>query len=340
MVARFVLGRGRRDASQAARHRQGPWLGEQRDRCAARPSGPRPPGFHTVFGAQREDERLSVTGLETGNGNTGGFADLQSAITDRTFLVANIRYDANDQFGDATTVRVAPSDIVPGTETRRKGSVGTGFKPPTLNQFYQDYPGLRFFGTPNLRPEKSFGYDAGLEQPLFDGRVTIGGTYVETDFSDLVDTAYFPTYGTHVNVGRAVAYGAESFVSLRFNAAWSGRVDYTNTSTKGEVANRELLRRPRHKVGATAIWTPLPGLTLTGTTLFLGAFVDGNRDFSVTRLKNPGFTLVNLSANHAWSETLTLFARIDSLFDRRDQNPTGFLGAGLGVYGGVRVATF
>lgn len=297
------------------------------------------PGNLLLFGAQREDERIETTGLNRANGNTGGFAELQSAITDRAFLVANIRHDANDQFGGATTFRVAPSYILPGTETRLKGSVGTGFKPPTLSQLYQDYPGFRFFGNPALRPEESFGFDGGFEQPLGE-RVLVGATYFETDFRNLIQTAYFPTYSTNVNVGRAVAYGAESFVSVKLTNTFSARADYTNTVTKDEVANQELLRRPRHKVSLTGIWTPLPNLTLTGTLISIGSFVDGNRDFSITRLKNPGFTLVNLSANYVWSETTTLFARIDNLFDQRYQNPTGFLGPGLAVYGGVRLTTF
>lgn len=297
------------------------------------------PGHLLLFGAQREDERIETTGLNRGNGNSAGFAEIHSAFSERVFLVANLRYDANDQFGGATTFRVAPSYILPGTETRLKGSVGTGFKPPTLSQLYQDYPGFRFFGNPNLRPEESFGFDAGFEQPLGE-RVLVGATYFDTDFRNLIQTAYFPTYATNVNVGRAVAYGAESFVSVRFTDGFSARVDYTNTVTKDEVAGQELLRRPRHKVSVTGIWNPLPDLSLTGTLISVGSFVDGNRDFSVTRLTNPGFLIVNLSANYAWSETTTLFARIDNLFDERYQNPTGFLGPGLAVYGGVRLTSF
>ncbi len=40
------------------------------------------------------------------------------------------------------------------------------------------------------------------------------------------------------------------------------------------------------------------------------------------------------------SEAVTLFGRVNNLFDRRYENPTGFLGRGLSVYGGVRLATF
>ncbi len=125
-----------------------------------------------VWGTQREDERFETTGIDRSNGNSAGFAELQTTPFAGAALVANIRHDSNDQFGGATTFRVAPSYIVPATDTRLKGSVGTGFKPPTLSQLYQDYPGFRFFGNPNLRPEESFGFDGGFEQPLFDGFMT------------------------------------------------------------------------------------------------------------------------------------------------------------------------
>jgi vitamin B12 transporter len=35
-----------------------------------------------------------------------------------------------------------------------------------------------------------------------------------------------------------------------------------------------------------------------------------------------------------------VFARIDNLFNLHYQNPTGFLAPGLGVFGGVRFASY
>jgi vitamin B12 transporter len=302
------------------------------------------PGNIVLFGAQRDEESLFTTSpgsvpdsLRARNGNTAGYGEVQLTPFHRAFLVANLRHDENDQFGPATTFRVAPSYILPFTDTRLKGSVGTGFKAPTLSQLYQSFPAFNFFANPNLRPEESLGYDAGFEQPLGD-RVLVGATYYRNDFANLINTN--ASFTSNENVGKAVSYGAEAFVSVRFSETLSGRVDYTNTVTKNEITNQELLRRPRHKGSATAFWNPLPGLTFSGTVIVLGSFVDGNRDFSVPRLKNPGFTLVNLAVNYDVSETVSVFGRIDNLFDRRYENPTGFLGPGLAVYGGVRMTTF
>jgi len=302
------------------------------------------PGNLLLFGAQRDEESLFTTSpgsvpafLRARNGNTAGYGEAQLTPFDRAFLVANIRHDENDQFGPATTFRVAPSYILPFTETRIKGSVGSGFKAPTLSQLYQSFPAFNFFANPNLKPEESLGYDAGFEQPLGE-RVLVGATYYHNDFTNLINTN--ASFTSNENVGRAVSYGAEAFVSVRLTDTLSGRIDYTNTVTKNEITNQELLRRPRHKGSATALWTPLPGLTVSGTVIVLGHFVDGNRDFSVPRLKNPGFTLVNLAVTYDVSESVSVFGRIDNLFDRRYENPTGFLGPGLAVYGGVRLTAF
>ena len=307
------------------------------------------PGNLLLFGAQRDEESLSTRdpnpggsgNLDRRNGNAAGYAEAQLTPFERAAVVANVRHDENDQFGAATTFRVAPSYIVPYTDTRIRGSVGTGFKAPTLVQLYQSFPLFFFVANPNLRPEESFGYDAGIEQPIGD-RIVVGGTYYANDFTNLIQTQFnpMPSNSTSVNIGRAESYGAEAFISAKLTETWSARVDYTNTVTKDLIANQELLRRPRHKGSLTTFWNPLPDLTFSGTVIVLGSFVDGNRDFSIARLKNPGFTIVNLAVNYDVSETVSMFGRVDNLFDRRYENPTGFLGPGLAVYGGVRLTTF
>lgn len=306
------------------------------------------PGNLILFGAQRDEERLinqdpnpfGTGELKARNGNTAGYAEVQLTPFERAALVANIRHDVNDAFGPATTFRVAPSYILPYTETRLKGSVGSGFKTPTLYQLYVNIPSFGQVANPNLKPEESLGWDAGLEQPIGD-YVVVGGTYFHNDFKNLINTEFLPGFQYRwVNVDRAESYGAEAFISVKFSDELTVRGDYTNTVTKDLIDHQELLRRPRHKGTVTAFWTPLPGLTLSGTLLVLGSFVDGNRDFSTPRLKNPGFTTVNLAAEYQVSEAVTLFGRVDNLFDRRYENPTGFLGRGLSVYGGVRLTTF
>jgi outer membrane cobalamin receptor len=62
---------------------------------------------------------------------------LQASYAKHLFLTANIREDDNDSFGQHMTYRIAPSVILPFTDTTIKASYGTGFKAPTLSQLFQ-----------------------------------------------------------------------------------------------------------------------------------------------------------------------------------------------------------
>lgn len=292
-----------------------------------------------LFGAEREDESLNNKTLRPNpsNGNSAGFVQLQSDWEKRAFLVANLRYDANDAFGDAVTYRVAPAVIVPGSETKLKASVGTGFKSPTLSQLFVSFPAFGFFANPNLRPEESFGWDVGFEQPIAGDRIRVGATYFDNNFRNLIQARFSGFTSTNENVGRASAYGVESFVSFVFSETLQAQVTYTNTATKNEILGNELLRRPRNKVATTLDWQPLDRLTLSGTAIFIGPQVDGNRDFSIPRLRTNPYTLVNVAANYRATDQVQVFARVDNLFDRRIEDPTGFLRPGLSAFAGLRI---
>jgi len=45
-----------------------------------------------------------------------------------------------------------------------------------------------------------------------------------------------------------------------------------------------------------------------------------------------------VAANYGVNDNVTVFARIDNLFDERYQDPNGFLRPGFGIFGGVRLA--
>jgi len=294
-------------------------------------------GHSLIMGLQYERERLDTASLTASNGNKAAFLEYQGNIQDRFFLAANIRRDDDGSYGGHTTYRVAPAVIVPGTETKLKASYGTGFKAPTLNELFIDYrPGYNFFGNPNLKPEESRGWDVGFEQPLFDKRLQLGATWFQNDIENLIVTN--TTRDSYANVGRAKTKGVEAFTALEISPQFRIRADYTFTLAKDESAHQELLRRPRHKASTTASWTPMEKLTLSATLIYVGPWVDGNRDFSVPRLKAKGATLVKLAAEYKATDKVTVFGRIDNLFDKSWENPVGFLVPGFGAFGGIKVA--
>jgi len=68
------------------------------------------------------------------------------------------------------------------------------------------------------------------------------------------------------------------------------------------------------------------------TSVKVGGWIDGNRDFSIPRLLAPGYTTVDLAADYAVTSQVTVGARLSNLFDERYQTPVGFLGPGRGAF--------
>ena len=262
-----------------------------------------------------------------------GYAELQSQLGEHWFSALNVRYDDNDRFGGKVTYRIAPAWVSTATGTKLKASIGSGFKAPTLSELFQDFAPF-FFANPNLRPESSVGYDAGVEQGLAGNRLRVGATYYHNRIRDLITTDVTGT--TWANVGRATTDGVESFIACQPVGQLTLRVDYTYTQATDDVLQQELLRRPRHKGTLNATWQATDALLFNVNVLAVSGWVDGNRDFSIPRLDAPGYTTVNLAAAFDVTRALTVFGRVDNLFDRHYQNPVGFLQPALGVFAGIR----
>lgn len=287
------------------------------------------------LGAETQADTIDNTTRATNN-NNAGFVQLQSKFGERVFSTLSLRHDDNERFGGKTTYRVAPALAVPETGTKFLGSVGTGFKAPSLDQLFTNYPSFNFFDNPNLQPEESFGYDAGFEQAVFEKRVRFGATYFHNDIDNLIVTNDSGT--SYANVAKAETFGAESFIAWKPLDRLSLRADYTYTIARDAVLDRPLLRRPKHKASLTAGVQATEAFNLSATVLYVGSRVDGNRDFSIQRQKGDGYALVNLAGVYDLGNGVTFFARVENLFDREYEDPNGFLRPGFGAFAGVRVA--
>jgi vitamin B12 transporter len=293
------------------------------------------PGQVLVLGAEHEMDRLNDRSPVSAHvTNDAGYIELQSSFGERFFNSTSFRFDDNGQFGGQPTFRVAPAYLIPETGTKLKGSVGSGFKAPTLDELYDSFPAFGFFANPNLKPETSLGYDFGFEQSLWDKQVEFGSTHFHNDISNLIQT----TATTYENIGRAMTYGAENFVAYKPWEKLTLRADYTYTMANDEVTHTELLRRPKHKASLNAKWQATDALSLSATAVYTGEWADINRSGSQSGLRSTPYTLVNLAGSYDLGHGLTAFARINNLLDRHYQDPIGFQHQGLGVFGGLQVA--
>lgn len=288
-----------------------------------------------VMGLENQSEELHTTAITPSTDTQAGSVELQSSFDDILFNSISVRHDRNSRFGGDNTYRIAPSIHVPNSGLRLKGSLGTAFKAPSLNDLFVDDVPDNFFSNPNLKPEKSIGYDAGFDQTLLDKRLQFGSTYFHNSIKNLITTN--DAFTTNINVGKAETYGFENFVSVKPESDLTLRADYTYTIANDEVKHQELLRRPKHKASLTGTWQATPVAMLSATALYVGSWIDTDRYGNISRLKSDGYTVFNLAGTYDLGDGVTAFARIDNLFDKTYQDPVGFDRPGLGVFAGIRV---
>jgi vitamin B12 transporter len=292
-------------------------------------------GHALILGLEDQTDRLLDSPISVENGNSAGFAELQSEIVPNLFVAASGRYDDNERFGGKGTWRIAPAYLIPRSGTKLKASYGTGFKAPSLTQLFVSFPAFNFFANPNLEPEESEGFDFGFEQSVAEERVQFGATYFHNDITNLI--AANATFTSLINVGAATTQGVETFMSVAVTERFKVRADYTYTDAIDDTTGLELLRRPKHKASLNVVWIPIDRLTISASALYVGSQVDGNRSFSIQRLDTDPYFLVNLAADYDLGKGVTLFARIDNVFDERYENPTGFQRPGFGAFAGIHV---
>lgn len=255
-------------------------------------------------------------------------------VRERFFITAGVRADRHGQAGSAVTYRVAPAYLIVATGTKFKATLGTGFKSPSLYQLYAPATSWGPIGNAGLRPERSTGWDAGIEQNLLAGRVVLGLTWFDNAFRDLID---YDSMAGYVNIGRARTKGLEASAKAEPGGGVRLGASYTRLSARDEDAGTELLRRPRGKFCAD-VGARLAGrFDLTVTGLYVGRRLD--RDFSAYPYQTvalPGYVLVGAVLTAAVNSRLEVFARLDNVLNARYEQVWGYGAPGLSLRTGFR----
>jgi len=250
----------------------------------------------------------------------------QINLWDAWFSTIGVRLDDHDRFGSKATYRFTTAYLFKQTDTRLKGSYGSGFKAPSLYQLYSSY------GSPDLQPDKSIGWDLGLEQGLPFLRTMFGATWFKNRYSQMID--FDMSTWTYNNVAKAHSQGLELTTAVQPLDELSLRFAYTYMETEDDSTGKELVRRPQNKLSFDANYT-----FLKKTNLSLGLVYVGSRynDKGNTQ-ELGGYTLVNLAVSYDVTKNMQLFGRVDNLLDREYEEVLGYGTPGIGAYAGVKVS--
>jgi vitamin B12 transporter len=255
---------------------------------------------------------------------------------------AGVRVDSPEDFDEEVTWHFAPSYRVPSWGTRFKGSIGTGFKTPSLferfgfNPTESPFGNTVYRGNPDLDPEESFGWEVGFEQELLDGRVSFGSTYFQSDVENAVVTVFDASFNsTTSNNTDLDIYGIESFVEGAVNEALSLRADHTFLRAEDESTGLQVVRRPKHKLSVDARLRIAANARLTGGVVLLSGIND--IDFTTGGTTGlPGYAIFRMAGELDINERFSVTARVENLTDRDYEIANGFKGPGLEAFLGGR----
>lgn len=267
-------------------------------------------------------------------------AGIQSTLWRRLTFTGGLREDQVSGVGDAFTWRGGVVLAVPEIRSRFKLSGGTAFLAPSLFDLFG--AGSGYVGNPNLKPERSIGFEVGWSGDIAafgkHSFATLGVTYFHTSVTDLIQTVFTPVF-TSVNIGAANLQGVETTLSLH-PASWlSADLAYTFTDARDASTGQLLLRRPLSQFSANLRIRPLPRLLIAPEVLYVGPFEDdlvNNAGFPAgTGLAASG-VIVNVTTTYQLEPHLALYLSGYNIFNSTFEPASGFAYPGASFLAGVR----
>ncbi|WP_424135870.1 TonB-dependent receptor plug domain-containing protein [Roseomonas chloroacetimidivorans] len=299
---------------------------------------------------EREDVRQASgsnffrTTTDADASSTGVHAGYQVRLFRRLDLTAALRSDNAEDYGTHTTYRLGAVLALPEIGARVHVAYGTAFKAPSLYQRYGVITGY-FQGNPNLRPETSKGWEAGVAFDIPLGArsdfASLGATYFENRLRDLIN--YDAFFTSLENIDRARIKGAEFSATLR-PASWlTVNAAYTITDARDATTDERLARRPEQQLALNASIRPMDNVTIAPELIFYGrsregafaSYADNGTAYTEARDNKAG-TIFNLTATWQVTEPVALFVEGRNLTDSDFEPVNGFVIPGRTVLVGSR----
>lgn len=293
--------------------------------------------FSLIGGAAWEE-----TGAKNNNApTTRNTADVGSAYAqllmepiDGLTLGFGGRVDDHSDFGAFDTYRLTAAYLVPGTETKFRGSIGTAFRAPSLDELYGSYSFTNYYANPDLEPEESEGWEIGFEQGFEKGRWTFGATYFHTDTENLIAYAgaCSPLQPCMINIpGSTVREGVEVSAGAKISPLLTLTASYTYIDTERGDTGTRIVRIPRHTFTAGLDMKPMDKVHANVVARYVADTIDGGTDLD-------DYVLLNAKISYEFKPGWKAYVRGENLLDQDYQTVLGYGTSGLSVYGGIQFA--
>jgi outer membrane receptor protein involved in Fe transport len=208
------------------------------------------------------------------------------------------------------------------------GSLGTGFRAPTLNELYRQFRVgvLLTLANDQLDPERLVAGELGLNLAPVEN-LTIRTTWFDNRMKDAVSNV---TVANNVqqrqNLGRTRIWGVQNDVEYRVGRDWRVATGYLFNQAKvkefdaePELVGNVLPQVPTHRGSISVAYMNPRYLNASVSAFFFGRQFDDDVNERVapgeTEPGLPGYTSVELSASRAMGRNVDVFVGVQNLFD-------------------------
>ena len=236
-----------------------------------------------VFGFEREEDQMGYNKDMTGRIDnhayaTSSYFDYQSRVTNNIYATFGSRFDEHKHAGNEDSHRATLAYLFDDKSTKLKSSYGTGFRFPSLYEFfYQDA------GTHNLAAEKSEGFDFGIEKSFSDLGLSIDATYFNLKYYDTLEAWNTSSWLVKNLPGTVKSQGLELVSKWKKSDKLNFDLNYTYTSTY-DGAEQDDPDKNESYHDARMVRVPRNIINL------------------VTNMKIPGYKNLDLSLSTKWSD--------------------------------------
>jgi vitamin B12 transporter len=260
--------------------------------------------------------------VDNGLNNLAGFGLLAFSFAEGSKVTAGFRQEDYSIYGGQTTGTVfARQDIFNGLTLF--GRYAESFAVPTGNDLWG------WGGNVNLKPEESKSWEVGFRFGK-DGVTRGSVSYFSSKYENLIEF-WDPDgdwNGIMKNIDKAGTEGLELSLVWSLTNVWQVRPGYTYLDARKEDGSR-LARRPRHTFSAAIEYQ---GEKATGGVELLS--VSDRVDYGLAN--GEDYVVARLYGNYELSSSLSLFGRVENLFDEEYEEVDGYPALGIGAFGGLR----
>jgi vitamin B12 transporter len=268
-----------------------------------------------------------------------GYAEYRLPLLSCLDLTFGGRVDAIEDGQTFVTGRATAAYHIDETGTKLRAAFGNGAKAPTLYQRFSPY------GDPSLLPQENVGGEIGLDQKLFQDRLTLSTTAYNAFYRNLIAFAEVSSCtlaqdalgGCYYNIGTAQTRGVEVTADATLVPdVLHARGGYTYNLAVDTQHQLEEYRVPLNSGYISAVYTGVPNLEIEPRLLLVGPALDKNfLAFPATNVVLAGYARLDCIVRYKINDTFTAYVRGENLTDTRYETVYNYSTPGVSVYAGL-----